>query len=513
MGIDFVRSRESHLTITHDAVYRKLYKVVEADAFENGERVLVELTNGMYEHCIVVSTDPLNLAPYEKKHYVREDQMYRGTFIPEYLRKDAVSPNAAEGGSLDGSSSSSSSDDGSGTDEDTWDNNEQVNDDNVDDNGSNDGYIPCECDDDCPCRENCGSSMLGHLGYDHIYCHCHEEPDDDEDTSDSSGSSDGDGGSGEDGDSSSSEEPQETPQTRPVRPQDLPCFCETCHKPCLSDCPYAKVLFDLEVPETIHPDEEFIDCIVRLAHPAERKIAVFIDAEDTTGVMHQMVIFDAGETESSFQKLFCGSDTTFTANCEGHTVTKVTRMEGFPVVFESLECETHPIKTNKPLTLRLTLHHPVSGTEIVSLSANHPMVLPDKLVFVDGEQTKTFMAVILEKENLVMANYDALEITCVLNEEEIVVPLPEPVIVSLHTTDDLVVGETFTLHITLDRDTDAAGTLSIEFSDDTLVIMPSTVDVATGMHEISVTGVFTRAGTETFTVTFGASTKTLDATC
>ena len=507
MGIDFVRSRESHLTITHDAVYRKLYKVVEADAFEKGERVLVELTNGMYEHCIVVSTDPLNLAPYEKKHYVREDQMYRGTFIPEYLRKDAVSPNAAEGGSLEGSGSSSSSDDGSGTDEDTGDNNEQVNDDNVDDNGSNDGYIPCECDDDCPCRENCGSSMLGHLGYDHIYCHCHEEPDDDEDTSDSSGS-DGDG-SGEDGDSSSSEEPQETPQTRPVRPQDLPCFCETCHKPCLSDCPYAKVLFDLEVPETIHPDEEFIDCIVRLAHPAERKIAVFIDAEDTTGVMHQMLIFDAGETESSFQKLFCGSDTTFTANCEGHTVTKVTRMEGFPVVFESLECETHPIKTNKPLTLRLTLHHPVSGTEIVSLSANHPMVLPDKLVFVDGEQTKTFMAVILEKENLVMANYGSLEITCVLNAEEIV----EPVIVSLHTTDDLVVGETFTLHITLDRDTDAAGTLSIEFSDDTLVIMPSTVDVSAGTHEISVTGIFTRAGTETFTVTFGASTKTLDATC
>ena len=229
--------------------------------------------------------------------------------------------------------------------------------------------------------------------------------------------------------------------------------------------------------------------------------------------MHQMVIFDAGETESSFQKLFCGSDTTFTANCEGHTVTKVTRMEGFPVVFKSLECETHPIRINKPLTLRLTLQHPVSGTEIVSLSANHPMVLPDKLVFVDGEQTKTFMAVILEKENLVMANYDALEITCVLNEEEIVVPLPEPVIVSLHTTDDLVVGETFTLHITLDRDTDAAGTLSIEFSDDTLVIMPPTVDVSAGTHEIAVTGIFTRAGTETFTVTFGASTKTLDATC
>ena len=506
MGIDFVRSRESHLTITHDAVYRKLYKVTEADAFEKGERVLVELTNGMYEHCIVISTDPLNLAPYEKKHYVSEDKMYRGTFIPEYLRKDAVSPNAAEGGSLDGSSSSSSSSssDGSGTGEDTGDNNEQVNDDNVDDNGANDGYIPCECDEDCPCRENCGRSMLGHLGYDHIYCHCHEETADDEDTSDGDDS-------GEDGDSSSSEEQQETP--RPVRPQDLPCFCETCHKPCLSDCPYAKVLFDIEVPETVHPDEEFIECTIRLARPAERKIAVFIDAEDTTGVMHQTIIFDAGDTEASFQKMFCGSDTTFTANCEGHTVTKSTRMEGFPVVFESLECETHPIRINHPLTLRLTLQHPVSGTEIVSLSANHPMVLPDKLVFVDGEQTKTFMVVILEEENLVMADYGALEITCVLNEEEIVAPLPAPVIVSLHATEDIVVGETFTLHITLDRDTDAAETLSIELSDDTLVIMPSTVDVAAGTHEIAVTGIFTRAGTETFTVTFGASTETLDVTC
>lgn len=505
MGIDFVRSRESHLTITHDAVYRKLFKVVEAEAFEKGERVLVELTNGMYEHCIVISTDPLNLAPYEKKHYVSEDKMYRGTFIPEYLRKDAVSPNAAEGGSLDGSSSSSSSSDDTGTAEDTGDNNEQVNDDQTDDNGANDGYIPCECEDDCPCRENCGRSMLGHLGYDHIYCHCHDEIDDG-DTSD-------DDGSGEDGDSSSSEEPQETPRPRPVRPQDLPCFCETCHKPCLSDCPYAKVLFDIEVPETVHPDEEFIDCTVRLARPAERKIAVFIDAEDTTGVMHQTIIFDAGDTEASFQKLFCGSDTTFTANCEGSVVVKETRMEGFPVMFKSLECETHPIKINQPLTLRLTLQHPVSETEIVSLSANHPMVLPDKLVFVDGEHTKTFMAVILEEENIVMADYGALEITCVLNEEEVVAPLPEPVIASLHTTDDLVVGETFTLHITLDRDTNASGMLSIELSDDTLVIMPATVDVAAGTHEIAVTGMFTRAGTETFTVTFGASTETLDATC
>lgn len=506
MGIDFVRSRESHLTITHDAVYRKLYKVIEADAFEKGERVLVELTNGMYEHCIVISTDPLNLAPYEKKHYVSEDKMYRGTFIPEYLRKDAVSPNAADGGSLDGSSSSSS-DDGSGTDEDTGDNNEQVNDDQTDDNGANDGYIPCECEDDCPCRENCGRSMLGHLGYDHIYCHCHDEIDDG-DTSDGDSSS---GSSDDEGSSSSSEEQKETP--RPVKPQDLPCFCETCHKPCLSDCPYAKVLFNIEVPETVHPDEEFIECTIRLARPAERKIAVFIDAEDITGVMHQTIIFNVGETEASFQKLFCGSDTTFTANCEGSIVAKETRMEGFPVMFKSLECETHPIKINQPLTLRLTLQHPVSETEIVSLSANHPMVLPDKLVFVDGEQTKTFMAVILEKENLVMANYGALEITCVLNEEEVVAPLPEPVIASLHTTDDLVVGETFTLHITLDRDTNASGTLSIELSDDTLVIMPATVDVAAGTHEIAVTGMFTRAGTETFTVTFGASTETLDATC
>ena len=90
MGVDFVRSRESHLTIAHDAVYRSIFKVIESESLAVGDRVIVEFTNGMYDQCIVVTTDPLSLAQYKPKRYIREDVLYRGTFIPEHLRKGVV---------------------------------------------------------------------------------------------------------------------------------------------------------------------------------------------------------------------------------------------------------------------------------------------------------------------------------------------------------------------------------------------------------------------------------------
>ena len=36
MGVDFVRSRESHLTIAHDAVYRSIFKVIESESLAVG---------------------------------------------------------------------------------------------------------------------------------------------------------------------------------------------------------------------------------------------------------------------------------------------------------------------------------------------------------------------------------------------------------------------------------------------------------------------------------------------
>ena len=73
MGVDFIRSRESHLTIAYDAVYRNIFKLVSGDDLAVGDRVLVELTNGAYEQCLVLSVDPLHLAQYNSKRYIRED--------------------------------------------------------------------------------------------------------------------------------------------------------------------------------------------------------------------------------------------------------------------------------------------------------------------------------------------------------------------------------------------------------------------------------------------------------
>ena len=199
MGVDFVRSRESHLTIAHDAVYRSIFKVIESESLAVGDRVIVEFTNGMYDQCIVVTTDPLSLAQYKPKRYIREDVLYRGTFIPEHLRKGVVSDNAATG---DGTGDEGSSVDSEG---------------NVGEDGSVSGddgfhgeYNECSCPSGCPHCKDCGKSMIGHWGYEHLYCHCWDDPEQD-DTGDGGDAGGDGGGSGDSGDDQDTHKPCHCP--------------------------------------------------------------------------------------------------------------------------------------------------------------------------------------------------------------------------------------------------------------------------------------------------------------
>lgn len=503
MGIDFVRSRESHLTITHDAVYRKLYKVVESESFAQGDRVLVELTNGMYEHCIVVSSDPLNLAPYEKKHYVSEDKMYRGTFIPEYLRKGTVSETADGAGT---SSSDSGSDNASTDSASTSDGSDFIPnaDDMKDLPNPNDWrdyshlYKPCTCEDGCEgCKgKDCCKSMLGHWGYEHLYCHCHDDedtptgevpPTDPEDTP-------GTGGDDE-------------PTTEPTYP-DVPCFCKVCHRICLSDCPYTKTVFDLELPESILPDASYIDGKIVLPKAAPFDMLFRVEFEDDLGIASLIVVVNKGETEASFSDIFDGFETIVRASYNGKTVEKTVTVAESPLDFESFTCETETISVGKPLEMKLKVSRPVTEQTIVRLSVDRLMACPERIVFDAGDQEKSFTVVIWDDENEITAHFNDKEISCRVDEEKFPYTIE-----SVTATDDIVVGETFSIHVKLDRPVDRRKTLYIDVSDDSMMMFPPMVVFQTGEDVVAVQGMFAHSGTGTVTLTFGENSFTKSLSC
>lgn len=511
MGIDFVRSRESHLTITHDAVYRKLYKVIESESFALGDRVLVELTNGMYEHCIVVSSDPLNLAPYEKKHYVSEDKMYRGTFIPEYLRKGTVS-STADGADSGTSSSSSDSSDTSSSDDTSSTTTEDgsgfiPNADDMKDlpnpNDWNDYshlYNPCTCADGCKgCKgKDCGKSMLGHWGYEHLFCHCHDEeeiPVDEPDPVDHDSGTGDDPGTGDD-----------TP-TEPTYP-DVPCFCKVCHKICLSDCPYVKTVFDIEVPESLLPDATEVNGKIVLPSAAPFDMTFRVEIEDDLGVKNLIVSINKGELEASFTELFAGIETTVRASYNGKTIEKQITIDEFPVEFELFTCETETISIGKPLQMRLRFVNPVKEQSIVRITVDRVMVCPERIVFDTGEQEKTFTVVIWDDENEITAHYNDKEISCRVDEEKF-----PYIITDLTATDDIVVGETFSIRVHVDRAVERNKTIIIDVSDDSMMLFPPTAFIQTGEDVVTVQGMFAHSGTGTVTVTLGENSMTKTLSC
>lgn len=88
MGVDFVKNRESHLTVTQNLAYVEAYKLVDAEHenFNVGDKILLKLTNGTYQLNVVTNTNPLEMTPYEPRRYVREDTLYRGSYLPERER-------------------------------------------------------------------------------------------------------------------------------------------------------------------------------------------------------------------------------------------------------------------------------------------------------------------------------------------------------------------------------------------------------------------------------------------
>ena len=372
MGVDFVRSRESHLTIAHDAVYRSIFKVIESESLSVGDRVIVEFTNGMYDQCIVVSTDPLSLAQYKPKRYIREDVLYRGTFIPEHLRKGVVSDKAATG---DGTCDEESSGDSKGE---------------VCEDGSGSGdcsYKECSCPSECPHCKDCGKSMIGHWGYEHLYCHCWEDTDKD-DT--------GDGDGGDEGESGDSGESTDTP-----KPCHCPHHCRFCVCPKRPDSssglPDELNPVMLECPEEVL-EGDTVSCKVKLLKVSDHDVDVVVSSRPSLASIPDTVTVPSGELESSFEFVMGGEDLEIYAGvlCE---FTANVKSKSLSPDLESMTLVSGDT-IGQPFRVEIRLSKPATEIMVISVSSEADMVIPENVVIMSGEQTKVFVVVPFEEGSL-----------------------------------------------------------------------------------------------------------------
>lgn len=83
MSVDFIRNRESHITMTQQMVYSACYKLVPEDTLVVGDRVALQLTDGTWYLAVVTSVDPLEMCPYCPRKYIKESEVYSGSYNPE----------------------------------------------------------------------------------------------------------------------------------------------------------------------------------------------------------------------------------------------------------------------------------------------------------------------------------------------------------------------------------------------------------------------------------------------
>ena len=83
MSIDFIRDRESHITMTQRMVYSECYKMVESeDSLSVGDKLVLHLTDGSWYQAIVTSVDPIEKCPYNPRRYIKESDIYHGAYNP-----------------------------------------------------------------------------------------------------------------------------------------------------------------------------------------------------------------------------------------------------------------------------------------------------------------------------------------------------------------------------------------------------------------------------------------------
>lgn len=83
MAVDYIKDRESHITLNQNMVYSECYKMVaSSEELSIGDKVVLRLTDGGWYQAVVTSIDPLEMCPYNPKRYIKESDIYRGSYNP-----------------------------------------------------------------------------------------------------------------------------------------------------------------------------------------------------------------------------------------------------------------------------------------------------------------------------------------------------------------------------------------------------------------------------------------------
>ena len=83
MAVDYIKDRESHITLNQNMVYSECYKMVaSSEELSIGDKVVLLLTDGGWYQAVVTSIDPLEMCPYNPKRYIKESDIYRGSYNP-----------------------------------------------------------------------------------------------------------------------------------------------------------------------------------------------------------------------------------------------------------------------------------------------------------------------------------------------------------------------------------------------------------------------------------------------
>lgn len=82
MAVDYIRDRESHITLTQNKVYSECYKLVQVEQLSIGDKVVLLLTDGTWNQMLVTSLEPLEMVPYNPRRYIKESDLYKGSFNP-----------------------------------------------------------------------------------------------------------------------------------------------------------------------------------------------------------------------------------------------------------------------------------------------------------------------------------------------------------------------------------------------------------------------------------------------
>ena len=247
--------------------------------------------------------------------------------------------------------------------------------------------------------------MIGHWGYEHLYCHCWDDPEQDDTGDGGDGGGSGDGGDG--GGSGDSGDDQDT-----HKPCHCPHHCRFCVCPKRPDTgsglPDELNPVMLECPDEIL-EGETVSCKVKLLKVSDHDVDVKVSSSPSLASIPDTVTVPAGKLESSFEFVMGDEDLEIYAGVLCEFTTNVKSRSLLPEI-ESLAVLSGDT-AGQPFRIEIRLNKTAKEITVIEVTSGGTMVAPENLVIMPGEQNKTFVVVPFES-CILTARYGSSEKSC-----------------------------------------------------------------------------------------------------